>query len=458
MTIPGACRSMYQILILIIMVGTPLAAAAAERPLSLKEALSIAMTGNPQIRALGQSMLAERENIGIARSYLLPKIIAEERFMRTNNPAYAFSIKMNQKRFSGADLAGAPDTFNRPDPISDFQSSLSLEQALFAPKAVIGVDMAKKEVAARERDFGRKQEEVVLSVFKTFIGVQTAKAFVQAAEMAIADAQAHLRVAELRYQEGLGIYSDVLRAKVAVSTAAERRVSAKKDLETAKRALGLMLGLTESIDVIPEKHEVSVREIEYYYAALASRKDLAAMEQRAKNAENQLRMAKAGYLPVVGIGGSVQSNDHKQPLGAEGDSWQVMAFLRWELFDGTKREHERNKARYKITETEEYLSGMKKEIAFQVYESYLGVGEARDGQELARAALESAEEGMRILNVRYENSLASMMELIDMQTSLDASRAGTVAKDGAYLVAVANLWFQSGTIFKELGIERDGGI
>lgn len=455
MTTSGIYRSM--LLMLIILAGIPLTAQATDRTLSLREALSMAMTGNPQVRALGQSLLAEKENIGIAESYLLPKITAEERFMRTSNPAYAFSIKMNQRRFSAADLIGAPDTFNRPEPISDFQSSLSLEQALFAPKAAIGVDMSKQEAAAREGDFNRKQEDVALNVFKTCLGVQTAKAYVLAAEIGVEDAQAHLRVAELRYREGTGIYSDVLRAKVSVSTAAERKVSANKNLETGKRALGLMLGLIESIDVIPEKHEVSVRELEYYYEASLSRKDLKAMEQRSGNAENLLKMAKTGFLPVVGIGGSVQANDHKKPLGAEGDSWQVMAFLRWELFDGTKRQHELDKARYKIAESAEYLSGMKKEILFQVYDAYLGVGEARDGRELARAALESAEEGMRIVNVRYENSLASMIELIDMQSSLDASRAGTVAKEAAYLVAVANLWSQSGTLFNELGIKRDGG-
>ena len=105
---------------------------------------------------------------------------------------------------------------------------------------------------------------------------------------------------------------------------------------------------------------------------------------------------------------------------------------------------------------------MKKEIAFQVYDAYLGVGEARDGLELARAALVSAEEGMRIVNIRYENSLASMIELIDMQSSLDASRAGMVARQTGYLAAAASLWFQSGTLFSELGfsepgIAREGG-
>ncbi|MDA8082436.1 MAG: TolC family protein [Nitrospiraceae bacterium] len=447
-------RAALTVLLLLISWCIGGAASAAERAVTLQEALALSMTGNPQIRAMGQSVSANREDIGIAGSYLLPHLSIEERFMRTNNPAYAFSMKMNQKRFAGADLAGAPDTFNSPAPISDFQSSVSVEQALFAPKAHIGIDMAKKEAAARERDLARKKEEIALNVFRTHLGVQTAKAYVSAAEKGTEDAEAHLKVAEVRYDGGIGVYSDVLRAKVAVASAKERLVSATKNLESAKRALGLMLGLSESVDVIPEKLAPEVGPIDAYYEEALSREDLKAMEQRVRNAGNMLKMADAGYLPVVGVGGSMQANDHRQPLGAEGDSWQVMAFLRWELFDGTKREHERQKARYKMAESEEYLGGMKKEIAYQVYDAYLGVGEAHDGRELARASLQSAEEGMRIINVRYENSLASMIELIDMQTSLDASRAGLVEKEAAYLSAVANLWFQSGGIMKELGLER----
>lgn len=447
----------FMVLVAVMLGAGPQAAGAGERVLSLKEALSLAMTGNPQIRALGQSLLAERENIGIARSYLLPKIVAEERFMRTDNPAYAFSFKMNQQRFAGADLAGAPDTFNRPAPLSDFQSTLSLEQALFAPRAAIGVTMAKQELAARSGEFDRKQEEVALLVYKTFLGVQTARAYVQAAEAGLTDAQTHLSVAGLRYREGVGIYSDVLRAKVAASAASERSVSARKNLEVARRALGLMLGLTESIDALPEKREVLLRGIEQYSQAALLRKDLLAMEKRSGNSENLLKLADAGYLPVVGIGGALQANDHRRPLGSEGDSWQVMAFLRWELFDGARREHERSRAKHKIAEAQEYLSGMKKEIAFRVYEAYLGVGEARDGQDLARVSLEASEEGLRIVRVRYENALASMLELLDMQASLDAARAGLVARESSYLTAVADLWFQSGTLFSELGIEREEG-
>ncbi|RPI36895.1 MAG: TolC family protein [Nitrospiraceae bacterium] len=423
-----------------------------ERVVSLKEAIEQALIGNPELRANERALFAHKEDIGIARSILLPKLIFEERYMRTNNPTYAFMAKLNQERFSADDLAGAPDTFNDPDTLNDFQTSLSFEQALFAPKAYIGVDMAKKEYAAQGDNFERKKEEIALNVFRTFVGIQTAKEFVAVTEKGIENAQEHLRIAEARYKSDLGLYSDMLRAQVALSAEEEKNVSALKNLAIAKRALGLMMGLTEGVDVEGERPDLQVRRPEYYNGQALTRKDLKSLETRYRNAGNALKIANAGYLPVVGLGGSYQLNDHDGAFGDEGRSWQLIAFLRWELFDGTKREHEREKARQKIAEAGEYLDGLKKQISFFVFDAYLTVEEAKKRLELAEHALKSAEEGRRLVKTRYENALSAMVDLLDVQTHLDAARASVIQKEGEYLTAIANLGFQSGTILKDLEI------
>ncbi|MBS1234491.1 MAG: outer rane efflux protein, partial [Nitrospirae bacterium] len=148
---------------------------------------------------------------------------------------------------------------------------------------------------------------------KTFLGIQTAKEFVAVTEKGIEDAEEHLRIAEARYDAGLGLYSDILRARVALSAAEERHVSARKTLDVARRALGLMMGLTESVDVQKERPALEVRELEYYAGTALMRKDLKGLETRYKNAENALKMANAGYLPVLGFGGAYQLNSHSNP-------------------------------------------------------------------------------------------------------------------------------------------------
>ncbi len=429
----------------------PRNALSQDRVLTLRAALNYSMEGNPQIRVAWKGLLVQKEEIGIATGNLLPKVVFEERFMRTDNPTYAFMAKLNQGRFTAQDF-DIP-SLNNPAAISDFQTAFSIEQPLFAPKAAIGIDVARKEFEAKNEEMDRKREEVAFGVIKGYLGIQTAKAYVAVAEKGIDDAREHLRIADSRYKENLGLYSDSLRAKAALSSAEERLVTARKNLAVAKRGLGLMLGLNESVDVTEERPLLELKPLEYYLNLTLSRKDLRSLETRYKNAENMLKMANAGYYPTIGVGGSYQMNDHAKPFGSEGQSWQVAAFLRWEIFDGTKREHERRKAAAKIAETAEYLDGMKKELSFNVYDAYLGVDEAKKGLELAKTALEAAEEGRRLVMARYENSLSPLVDLLDVQTNLDTSRASVIEREGAYLAALANLGFQSGSILKDLGME-----
>jgi len=424
----------------------------ADSVVSLRNALETALEANPEIRAFGRAVSAQKEDVGIARSFVLPQLKFEERFMRTNNPTYAFMAKLNQGRFSQDDFA--IPSLNSPAAINDFQTSVSFEQAVFAPKAYIGIDMAEKELAAKGDEYDRKREEVALRVFGAYMGVQTAKAFVHVAEQAMEEAREHERIAEKRCHAGLGLYSDTLRAQVASSSAEEKLVSAQKVYRVSKRALGLMLGLTASLDVESDRPALGAKDIDYYLEAAKSRKDLRSLEVKYQNAENSLRMATAGYLPVLGLGGAYQLNDHSSPLGTEGDSWQLVAFLRWDIFDGLKREHERSKARHQIARTGEYLDGLRKEISFKVYDAYLGVDEAKKRLELAKKSLKAAEEGRRLVQVRYENSLSAIVDLLDVQTQLDSVRAEVANREGEYLTAIADLAFQGGTLLKDLGLEK----
>ena len=200
-----------------------------------------------------------------------------------------------------------------------------------------------------------------------------------------------------------------------------------------------------------------MRDIDDLRTQSLARRDIKALELRKENAKNNIKLAEAGYFPFLGVGGSYQLNDHNRPLGNEGDSWQLMAFLRWELFDGTKRKYEKTKANHQVSEAEEYLSGMKKMVAFQVDEAWLTMEEARKNVTLAQEALKSAEEGRRLVKVRYEGSLSPIVDMLDAQVSYDHTAANLVARENEYKLAIANLSFASGTIIQDLQLEEQKG-
>ena len=423
----------------------------AEKILSLNEALQIALGNNYEIKAFQYSLSAQQEDVGIARSFLLPKILFEERFMRTNNPPSVFAIELDQERFTASDFAVS--SLNNPTPINDFQTTFSFEQPLFLPKAHVGLRIAKNELSSKGEDFLRKREEITLRVIQAFLTVYTAKEYVTVAQKAIEDSREHLRIAGLRYSSGLGLYSDTLRASTAVAEAEQRLVSADKNLKVAKKGLGLLLGTSESVEIDDQLPEIPFMGNDYYIGASLSRKDIRSLELRHENAKNGVRLAESGYLPMVAMGGAYQMNDHRIPFGTEGESWQLTAFLRWELFDGAKREHERRKAEYKVAETGEYLEGFKKAVAYKVYEAYLGVEEAQKNIELSLTAVKSAEEGKRLVKRRYESSLSPMVDLLDAQLSLDHTRASLVDAENQHRLAITNLSYESGTLLRDLKIE-----
>jgi outer membrane protein TolC len=246
----------------------------------------------------------------------------------------------------------------------------------------------------------------------------------------------------------------MLRGSTAADAASQGLVTAQTNLDVAKRALGLLMGISESVDVTDDAVVIPRRELGVYVKSSSERNDVRAMEHYLDNARKNVSLAGAGYLPEIGVGGSYQRNDHRLPFGAEGDSWTVQAFLRWNLFDGLKREHERSKAKLKVSETEELLASLKKAVSFKVYEAYLNAEEARKTEELAASALRTAEEGKRLVELRYNNSLAPMVDLLDAQANLDHQRAAYIARANDQRLAWANLSLQSGLLLQDLGIEN----
>lgn len=422
---------------------------------TLREAIAKALAANHRIKAGENMVAAAEEDISIAGSHLKPRLVLEDRFMRTSNPTYGFMAKLNQQRFSMQDFA--IDNLNHPRPVNDFQASVAIEQPLYAPAAVIGTAMSREAHAGRAKEQERAREQIVMDTARSYLMALMAREYVQLSEQGLAEAREHKRIAELRYKNGLGLYSDILRAATALIGAEQRQVSAEKNYAVARYSLGLLMASPEMVEIVEDTGLVQpLHDLSVYEAAAEERFDIKALEHNVANAENNIKLARTGYLPTVGLGSSYQINDHDSPLGAEGDSWQLMVKASWELFAGGRTGHEVRKAAHQQAAAREELAGLREAARFQVNEAYLAVIESRKNKELAASALASAEEGQRLVKVRYENSLATMVELLDAQTSLDMARADVVTREREHELAMIRLGFQSGTIVTDLAMEKRG--
>jgi outer membrane protein TolC len=169
-----------------------------------------------------------------------------------------------------------------------------------------------------------------------------------------------------------------------------------------------------------------------------------------EKSEAAIRLARSGYFPTVGAFASYQLNGKEAPLGADNDAWIAGINLKWPLFEGFRSNFERKRATADRSAALEILESRAKDVRYQLKESYLRREEAGKQLEVARHAQLDAEEAVRLIMKRFENSLATMVELLDAQTALNQIRANLVETEAAYALAGGRVHYVAGIFLKEM--------
>ena len=433
--------------------------ASAMESVDFSQAVARALENNASVQAAAEEAAAARNDADAARGHLLPSVRFEEKFVRTTVPAEAFGLKMNQENLLSSDFADVRN-FNSPPPRNDFIGTLSLEQPIFAPKAYFGYGMAKVEADAKGKDLLRRKEDAVYRVVAAVLDVVTARQFVDVAGQGLSDAREHLRIAESLEAAGMGISSDTLRAKVAVASAESAKVTAESRLEIARRSLALAMGVPGAppVDVVgPPPEFPDPGPAPAGGSVPAGRADLLASSLRVGNAGSNVRLRRSGYLPDVGFAAAYQVDAEDSPFSPDNRSWKVGVGLTWNLFDGMRREAELGKAAAELRRARAYDRGVRDRAAFEAAQADLGVKEATLRAEIARAALASAEEGVRLLASRYENRLGRMVDLLDAQTALDGARAARIRAENDVRLSRAQRLYASGGLLSLVAPNAENG-
>src|SRR4030066_2296585 len=204
------------------------ASAAAGDGVDFPGAVAQALRNNAGVSAAGSGWTAAKKDAQAARGHSRPGLAFGERFVRTNMPAEAFAFKLNQERLLASDFADVRN-FNEAPPINDYITSFTLEQPIFAPRAYLGYVMARREADATGLDVSRKKEGTGFQVLTAYLHVLPAKEYVRGAERGLCGAREHHRIAEVMERAGMGLASDVLRARVFLASAESIKVTRSEE-------------------------------------------------------------------------------------------------------------------------------------------------------------------------------------------------------------------------------------
>ena len=420
--------------------------------LTLKEAISTALEQNKLIKAAGYSAKAASQGVAIAASRYYPDIFIEETFAASNAPTQTFMMKLDEGRFSQDDFQIS--NLNHPPAHHDFKTALTIQQQLYNPSTAPLREMAVKDAEKGALELERTRQSTAFQVFRTYLEAQKAAAQRTSAEQAMGEARENMRLATVRSGAGIGLKSDELRARTHLAAIESQLISAENNLVLAQMRLAMVVGITHGSRIEPAEPfiglSVPFQAQELTASALESRTDLRLARAELEKSAAAVKLARSAYLPSAGAFASYQLNAENTPFGSDNDAWSAGISLKWQIFDGFRRCRESDRATAERSAAAETLENSTKEAAYQVQESLLRRAEMDKRREVARHALLDAEETVRLLSRRFENSLATMAELLDAQSALDQTRANLVESEADRALAGGQVYYSSGVFLKEI--------
>ncbi len=416
--------------------------------ITLDEAVKTALEKNNLLKAKREEVKEKLYEYRIAKAHLLPKVDLFSEYNKTTDPPYAIMNRMEVKKL---DMFNT--NFNDPGKSQLFKTGLKVTVPVWlGGKLRAAVDLTKKEVKATKEQLKKDENTVIYDVVKAYYSVLAAKAFVETAQLAVRDAENHLKIAEAVYRAGTGLKSDVLRAKVYLEQMEENLVKAKSNYSIALRALAVAIGdfpdVELSVDGDLTYKPFSFNLNDLIETAIKNRPELKELKVRISQTKDMERMAKADFLPQIGAFGEIFAADDSVPWDKENSSWMVGVRASINLFSGGEKLYRLRRSRIARLKVKEYEERAKKGIAFEVSRAYYNFISAKKRVDLARAAIASAQESLRIVEKRYKNGLATITELLDTQTALNQARSNYVAALSAYRQAVAEVYYAAGILPK----------
>ena len=155
--------------------GWGVTALAAAPPLTLSEAMLLALKHNPALAAAGMAVETAEADLARARARFLPTVNFSETYNFSDNPTQVFMSKLNQRVFTGQDFL--LNNLNNPNAYGNFRTGLVMRQPLFqAGEATLGYKQARlgREMAAAYVLSARQQ--LLFQVTQAYFGLQLAQA------------------------------------------------------------------------------------------------------------------------------------------------------------------------------------------------------------------------------------------------------------------------------------------
>lgn len=469
---------MKKILNLILLLTLALAS-HAQRVLTLDSCRALALANNKELRMSQEKVKAAHYEQKAAFTNFLPKIDVGGTYMRTQKEIsllsdaqknaignvgtavgaqlQQFGNQLQQIAVSHPELLplleplsgvmgqlpgalngvgqGIVDAF-RTDTRNLYAGAATLTQPIFMGGKILAYNKITKyaeQLAASQHATG--MQDVVMSTDQAYWQVislvnkkRLAESFVELVRKLDSDVNKML-------EEGVATQADALSVRVKVNEAEMALVQVEDGLSLSKMVLCQLCGLPLDTEIRLADEEMEDLALPDTFTesnvntALANREELKSLELASKIYRQKVNVARAGYLPSIGLTASYLFSNPSLFNGFENKfrgTWGIgvvvtIPVFHWgeNIYKVRAAKAEANIARYRLEDARE-------KIELQVTQNSYKVNEAAKKLAMAEKNMEKAEENLRYANFGFREGVIPTSNVLEAQTAWLSAQSGKI--------------------------------
>jgi outer membrane protein TolC len=289
---------------------------------------------------------------------------------------------------------------------------------------------ARHNFSAAQLSADDARDMVVLTVGNAYLLVIADESQVSSVEAQVATAKISLDQAVANHQAGTAPLLDELRSRVDYQTLEQQLIAAKNSLEKDKLALARTIGLplAQSINLTDKAPYAAFDQLDVEATirqAHANRKDLAALVEQVKAAEQQRKAATADRLPTLAFSGDY--GDIGVNLLHSHGTGDATGTVSVPLFEEFALRGEAQISQSQLDVTKAQLSDKSAQVDADVRDALLDIASAQKQVEVAKSSSELANEALSEAQQRYANGVSDNLAVSQAEQSVAQADSQYVA-------------------------------
>ncbi len=415
-------------------------------PLTLKEAVRLALERNPEVLVAQEELDELKGKITEVRSGAYPQISFQGYGLRLRDPSILNSSSFDEvpKEFKDALV---------PRPSNMFDLGFNIKQPIYnAGKVRTALKLAQESLGEKEAAQEVVRQQLTFKVFQAFKDLLLAEANLEVVRETHQQRLKHLEQARSRFNNGVATEIDVLRSEVNVANVEPELIRADNRVRLARAAINNLivadLEAPTQIDGTLEYRPWPTGSLEEMQRrTLELRPELQAARRQLQQARLTISLAKSENKLTVDMEGqwgyavrqlqNVFNNDFSR--------WNLTFNFKLPLFDSGRKAGLIVQASARFRAAEQRLAQLQNNIRLEVKQAYDDMQSSAKAIAAARLSVSQAEKVLAMMQANYQYGAATTLDVIDSQTALALARNSQIGATYDYEMAKARLRLASGS-------------